>query len=92
MFDKYYALSEHIILKYNKTHKHSIFLPIFITLFSIFPGKSPFFPGVEEAGVASGAGAGSPSGPADQTQDVVSRLSAAGELPLIVGFWIYSGL
>ncbi|XP_063836010.1 uncharacterized protein LOC135085188 [Ostrinia nubilalis] len=43
-------------------------------------GKSPFFPGVEEAAVAGGAaGAGSPAGP-DQAQDVVSRLSAAGEL------------
>ncbi|CAH1642751.1 unnamed protein product [Spodoptera littoralis] len=41
-------------------------------------GKSPFFPGVEEAAVAGGAaGAGSPSVP-DQAQDVVSRLSAAG--------------
>lgn len=45
----------------------------------LFAGKSPFFPGVEEASVAGGAaGAGSPSGP-EQAQDVVSRLSAAGE-------------
>ncbi|KAJ0169648.1 hypothetical protein K1T71_014833 [Dendrolimus kikuchii] len=42
-------------------------------------GKSPFFPGVEEAAIAAGAaGAGSPAMPAEQTQDVVSRLSAAG--------------
>ncbi|CAF4912792.1 unnamed protein product [Pieris macdunnoughi] len=41
-------------------------------------GKSPFFPGVEEGSVASAAGAGSPPGPNEQAQDVVSRLSAAG--------------
>ncbi|CAH0757665.1 unnamed protein product [Diatraea saccharalis] len=39
--------------------------------------KSPFFPGVEEAAGPGGAAAGSPAGP-DQSQDVVTRLSAAG--------------
>ncbi|CAH2217138.1 jg16549, partial [Pararge aegeria aegeria] len=59
--------------------KQHVFQLVMLSLEALgrFGGKSPFFPGVEEAGVASAAGAGSPSGPADQTQDVVSRLSAA---------------